>query len=140
MARSNESKQEIVGVSDVLQAPVIWIVQHFGGQLLAFTPQPASLAHVALALVVQSEAHQVPIGVIQSPLATSVMHRQKSRLNERIHPVKLNIRQQAAENSALRNAARSCVVAPLLEVSRPEHVLGQLEEAAVANPLAENRK
>src|SRR5262249_20511250 len=135
-SRPGEPQEEIIRVPHVIQPSIVRVMRIVrwhspSGSLQAFglvnpSDQPAVM-RPARGLIID--------GILRPSLALRVL-RDERLLDEPVQPIHVDIREDWANRPALGRPAQGRAVSPVLEVSGPEEVLYQPEEAVIGDAFA----
>src|SRR5262245_29465674 len=100
----DETEQKIVRIPDVLETPILWIVEHARRKALGLLSQCARFLRALRSSQISSAVKNAPIDGIRFAIFTTVVRREEHRLDERVQPVKVNIGEDGTHDAPLRRA------------------------------------
>jgi hypothetical protein len=103
--RSGESEEPVVGVPHIPKPSIIRIVRVLARYPAAALREQPDRSTVAVASGLRDLIDDDLVGAVALPPVTSMVFRQQSLLDELVHPVQVDVRQDRRCDAALRRAA-----------------------------------
>src|SRR4051812_23660860 len=135
---TDEPKQKIVSVAHILESAEVRVGRHLGGKLSELCGQLVGPLPFASLACPGPSGHQLLVRWIGFPLGAPGVRWYERLRDILVQSVKVEIREDGADNAPLRATAQGAIVLPILQVPRLEKVLDEPQEAVVVDLLPQD--
>ena len=134
---SGEPEQDVIGVSDVTQPPILRIVRIQARKAALLLAQRSHRGMIATLASTTDRGRDPAVLRIAFPARTSGVFRHQNRLDKRVQPIQVDVGQARGKNPALRRAAERGTPHPILQVPGSQHLTDQPKQPGIVDPLAQ---
>ena len=137
---SGEPEQDVIGVADVTQPPILRIVRIQTREAALLLAQRSHRGMIATLASTTDRGRDPVVLRIGFPAHTSGVFRHQNRLDKHVQPVQVDVGQARGENPALRRAAERGTPHPILQVPGSQHLADQPKQPVIVDLLAQRRE